>query len=228
MERNRRMGWQVEGGYGFVFLQVRGLKTTRVGSKALTACPDFSSESRSRMFWAAEHLRPAGKILCTAFAKGREHDFALFKKSKLRFAPQVILLADAGYQGVQNIHINSLTPQKATKLNRSLKHTKKKMPTYLASELRWKTLWHLSNASTFSQPAIEIANVVSGYISTSSQLFVTLKSTCHDFRKRYSVIIQVAPKCKDCFFLQSLKLDCLSAFHGFSKCLTRSRHDPER
>ena len=66
-----------------------------------------------------------GKILCTAFAKGRDHDFALFKKSKLRLAPGVIILADSGYQGIQNMHQNSLTPQKATKLKPLTKADKK-------------------------------------------------------------------------------------------------------
>lgn len=66
-----------------------------------------------------------GKILCTAFAKGRQHDFSLFKKSKIRLAPQVILLADSGYQGVQNLHPNSLTPLKASKLKPLTKADKK-------------------------------------------------------------------------------------------------------
>ncbi len=56
-----------------------------------------------------------GKILCTAFAKGQQHDFSLFKKSKLRPAPQIILLADSAYQGIQNLHANSLTPLKSSK-----------------------------------------------------------------------------------------------------------------
>lgn len=66
-----------------------------------------------------------GKILCTAFAKGRDHDFTLFKKSKLYIAPHVILLADSGYQGVQSLHFNSLTPQKSTKLKPLTKEDKK-------------------------------------------------------------------------------------------------------
>jgi len=66
-----------------------------------------------------------GKILCTAFAKGRDHDFALFKKSKLRLVPAVILLADSGYQGVQNMHPNSLIPQKSTRLKPLTKADKK-------------------------------------------------------------------------------------------------------
>ena len=66
-----------------------------------------------------------GKILCTAFAKGRDHDFDLFKKSKLHLAPQVILLADSGYQGIQKLHSNSLTPLKSTKLKPLTKADKK-------------------------------------------------------------------------------------------------------
>jgi IS5 family transposase len=66
-----------------------------------------------------------GKILCTAFAKGRQHDFALFKKSKIRLAPQVILLADSGYQGAQKFHPNSIKPLKASKLTPLTKADKK-------------------------------------------------------------------------------------------------------
>jgi transposase len=57
-----------------------------------------------------------GKILCTAFAKGRDHDFELFKKSNIRAAKQVKILADSGYQGIQKTHSNAQTPRKATKL----------------------------------------------------------------------------------------------------------------
>ncbi len=57
-----------------------------------------------------------GKVICTAFAKGRQHDFNLFKKSKLRISPQTILIADSAYQGVQNLHENSLLPLKSSKL----------------------------------------------------------------------------------------------------------------
>jgi hypothetical protein len=54
-----------------------------------------------------------GRILSASFCAGRKHDFQLFKESEL--PPHVLLLADAGYQGVVGIHSNSLTPIKKIK-----------------------------------------------------------------------------------------------------------------
>jgi hypothetical protein len=53
-----------------------------------------------------------GKILSAAFCAGRKHDFQLFKESGIELPPHVLLLADAGYQGVAKIHPNRLTPIK--------------------------------------------------------------------------------------------------------------------
>jgi hypothetical protein len=53
-----------------------------------------------------------GRILSSAFCAGRKHDFQLFKESGIELPPHVLLLADAGYQGVAKIHPNSLTPIK--------------------------------------------------------------------------------------------------------------------
>jgi hypothetical protein len=52
------------------------------------------------------------QILCTAHGKGREHDFRLFKRSRVKPAPAVEVLADKGYQGIQRRHLNSHTPTK--------------------------------------------------------------------------------------------------------------------
>lgn len=55
------------------------------------------------------------KILCVATSAGKTHDFALFKSSRLAFAPHLELLADTGYQGVHKLHSNSQTPHKKSK-----------------------------------------------------------------------------------------------------------------
>ena len=47
-----------------------------------------------------------------ACGKGREHDFRLFKRSKLHPHPDTELLADSGYQGLAQRHPNSRTPYK--------------------------------------------------------------------------------------------------------------------
>ncbi len=57
------------------------------------------------------------KILCVATSVGKTHDFALFKSSRLAVAPQLELLADTGYQGVDKLHPNSRTPHKKSKLH---------------------------------------------------------------------------------------------------------------
>jgi hypothetical protein len=53
-----------------------------------------------------------GKILYADFCAGRKHDFRLFKESLIELPPHVLLLADAGYQGMAAIHANSQTPIK--------------------------------------------------------------------------------------------------------------------
>ena len=58
------------------------------------------------------------------------------------------------------------------------------MQNYPAFGSRWKTLWHLSNDSGFSQLDIEIENAVSACDSTSLPPFATSKSICRDFRKK--------------------------------------------
>jgi hypothetical protein len=51
------------------------------------------------------------QIICTAHAKGRVHDFQLFKTSRVKLQPKVECLADKGYQGIQRLHPNSRTPK---------------------------------------------------------------------------------------------------------------------
>jgi transposase len=58
-----------------------------------------------------------GKILSADFCAGSKHDFRLFKESEIELPPNVLLLADAGYQGMAAIHANSQTPLKKNKLH---------------------------------------------------------------------------------------------------------------
>ena len=52
------------------------------------------------------------QVICTAHGKGREHDFHLFKTSKVKMLTSIKCLADKGYQGIAKLHPNSYTPQK--------------------------------------------------------------------------------------------------------------------
>jgi hypothetical protein len=55
------------------------------------------------------------QILSVVMGKGRQHDFALFKASKLLLDPNSKLLADSGYQGIEKYHKNSIIPFKKKK-----------------------------------------------------------------------------------------------------------------
>jgi len=55
------------------------------------------------------------RIICTTVAKGRVHDFRLFKESKTAMLTSIESLTDSGYQGIQKIHNNCLKPIKGTK-----------------------------------------------------------------------------------------------------------------
>ena len=55
-----------------------------------------------------------GQIICTAFSKGRVHDFRLFKRHRLPMLPQQLCLADKGYQGIALVTFKQLHPNKKT------------------------------------------------------------------------------------------------------------------
>lgn len=54
-------------------------------------------------------------ILCLKAAKGAVHDFKIFKDSRYYIHPDIVLLADLGYQGIDKVHMNSLIPFKKSK-----------------------------------------------------------------------------------------------------------------
>ncbi|MDQ7004101.1 MAG: transposase family protein [Ghiorsea sp.] len=56
-----------------------------------------------------------GKVLSVVCAKGKKHDFSVFKESRLPIHPNSKLLADSGYQGLKKYHDNSMTPIKKQK-----------------------------------------------------------------------------------------------------------------
>jgi hypothetical protein len=55
---------------------------------------------------------------------GKNHDFQIFKNSKIKFLSETIVLADSGYQGLQKIHANTFLPFKNSK-NKKINDFKK-------------------------------------------------------------------------------------------------------
>ena len=68
----------------------------------------------------------SAQILATAFACGSKHDFQLFKDDGSDLAEHIQILADAGYQGLAELHENCQTPFKKSKLYPLSKRQKQK------------------------------------------------------------------------------------------------------
>lgn len=64
--------------------------------------------------------------MVTAFSRGSKHDFQLFKDDNLDIAKHIQILADAGYQGLADLHENSQTPFKKSKYHPLTKNEKQK------------------------------------------------------------------------------------------------------
>ena len=52
------------------------------------------------------------KIICVITSEGKRHDFKLFKDSKLPINEGTIAETDTGYQGIKDLHKNSIHPKK--------------------------------------------------------------------------------------------------------------------
>jgi hypothetical protein len=48
-------------------------------------------------------------------SQGKEHDFSLFKRSKLAILSRVKVMVDLGYLGIEKFHKNSVIPKKKSK-----------------------------------------------------------------------------------------------------------------
>ena len=57
----------------------------------------------------------SGEIISLALANGKKHDFQLFKDSRVHARAETTLEADTGYQGLTQMHANSLLPKKRSK-----------------------------------------------------------------------------------------------------------------
>ncbi|MCA6612735.1 MAG: hypothetical protein IM516_11650 [Pseudanabaena sp. M158S2SP1A06QC] len=67
------------------------------------------------------------------YGNRKQHDFALFKASRLHFHAQTQGFVDKGYQGLQKLHPNSLIPIKKIQ-NGSLSKVNKWFNRHLASQ----------------------------------------------------------------------------------------------
>ena len=73
------------------------------------------------------------RVICTAFANGKRHDFRLFRESDIRVNPKIVIKTDTGFIGIAKIHANSVLPKKRSK-NNPLTEEDKKLNREISSE----------------------------------------------------------------------------------------------
>jgi hypothetical protein len=65
------------------------------------------------------------EIICTNCRNGKCHDYRLFKESKVKIAPNLLVAVDTGYQGLQKVHAKTVLPKKRSKKHPLSKQDKK-------------------------------------------------------------------------------------------------------
>lgn len=104
-----------------------------------------------------------GKIICIAHGKGREHDFRIFKNSKIRLTEKIECLGDKGYQGIQKVHSNSRIPKKKPRGGK------------------------LSYEDKKSNQELAIIRVLGEHVNRKLKVFKILSLTYRNRRKRFSL-----------------------------------------
>jgi hypothetical protein len=109
---------------------LRGLNQPDVVVMDVTETPVERPKRKQEEFYSGKKERhtlksqliinqETGEIICTFFGKGRCHDFSLFKASGIHLHAEIQGIHDSGYQGIDQFHSNSYTPEKKPK-NREL------------------------------------------------------------------------------------------------------------
>jgi hypothetical protein len=73
------------------------------------------------------------QVICVVEAKGSVHDFEIFKRSNFRINENIILLGDKGFQGISELHLNSLIPHKKPR-NGKLSKSQKRFNSSLSKD----------------------------------------------------------------------------------------------
>lgn len=100
-------------------LEVLGVDVAETPVERPKKQQQFYSGKKKRHTLKAQVLvnQATAAIVCTAYTKGRVHDFRLFKHSRLALNAKLQVSADKGYQGIRKLHPNSQTQEKTERSN---------------------------------------------------------------------------------------------------------------
>ena len=75
----------------------------------------YSGKKKQHTLKAQIVIDQKHRILCVNTTQGKEHDFSLFKKSRLAIPKEMETKVDLGYIGIKKFHSKSEIPKKSSK-----------------------------------------------------------------------------------------------------------------
>ena len=124
-------------------------------------------------------------IICLDFAKGGEHDFKLFKKSKLHIHSKCFTDVDLGYQGIADLHANVNIPKKKARRPNQTKEEKKKAKNNKLSKAERKQakLLLLSKEDRLNNKKLATQRVGIEHINRQLKVFKIIQQTYRSHQK---------------------------------------------
>jgi Transposase DDE domain len=116
-------------------------------------------------------------IICLDFSKGGDHDFKLFKESKLHIHNECFADVDSGYQGIANLHKNVNIPKKKARRPNQTKEEKKKAKKLSKAEKKQAKLLLLSKEDRLNNTKLATQRVGIEHINRQMKIFKIIQQT---------------------------------------------------
>lgn len=118
-------------------------------------------------------------IICLDFAKGGNHDFKLFKDSKLHIHNECVADVDSGYQGIADLHKRVNIPKKKARRPNQTKEEKKKAKNIKLSKAERKQakLLLLSKEDRLNNKKLATQRVGIEHINRQLKVFKIIQQT---------------------------------------------------
>src|SRR5215211_830481 len=126
--RKLKMPWCVQASFAYLARRHSKPAIPRLKSCWWTSVNNLLSVQKKRHTQKAQVIAAwkTAQIVATAFSYGSKHYFQLFKDDGSHYAENLRLLADAGYQGLAELHENCQTPFKKSKYHALTKREKQR------------------------------------------------------------------------------------------------------
>lgn len=117
------------------------------------------------------------EIICLDFANGGEHDFKLFKASKLFIHKKCHINVDSGYQGIADLYASVNIPKKKARRPNQTKEEKKRVKNLSKVEKKQAKLLLLSKENRSNNKKLAIQRVGIEHTNRKFKIFKIIQQT---------------------------------------------------